>query len=86
MKKADYPQRMCKEAVWSLQAYPCELVDQHPGPCASLSVAVSVEARERWEAANPGWEDKIGSMDIIVEAPTPDGPKKPEPGPERTGW
>lgn len=76
MRRAEYPQRMCKEPVWSIQAYPCEIVDQHPGPCASFSVAISVTLRDQWEAANQDWERQVGSMDIIVQAPTPETERK----------
>lgn len=67
MKKAGYPQRMCKEPVWGAQqAYHCELCLLHPGPCASYSVADSVTRRDTWEQNNPGWEQNIGSHDLIV--------------------
>lgn len=67
MKAAKYPQRMCKETVWGEHlAYYCEIVDMHPGPCASFSVQASVEARDAWEQANPDWEERIGSSNIIV--------------------
>jgi hypothetical protein len=38
------------------QDYLCEIVEWHPGPCASASVPRSVQARDRWEAEHPGWE------------------------------
>ena len=64
MQVAEYPQRMCKQAVWGKNdaAYHCELPDLHPGPCASQSSKVSVEARDRWEAAHPDWQNNIGDM------------------------
>lgn len=62
MQKAEYPARMCKQAVWSVgdAAHLCELPDLHPGPCASFSVSATVERRDKWEAANPGWEQNVG--------------------------
>lgn len=66
LRKAEFPQRTCREPVWGLQAYSCELPDIHPGPCASLSVRASLERRRAWEEANPGWEGDIGSSDIII--------------------
>ena len=69
MKRAEFPQRTCREPVaGDYQNYWCELPDVHPGPCASYSVVASVERRESWEANNPGWEENIGSMDTIVES------------------
>lgn len=64
MKKAEYPQRMCKQPVWGVNdaAYHCELPDLHPGPCASLSAKQTVEARDQWEERNPEWEKRIGDM------------------------
>jgi len=67
VEKAVFPQRTCREPVWgSEQAYWCEIVDLHPGPCASFSVKDSVERRDAWEAANPDWRKDIGSSDIII--------------------
>lgn len=66
MEKAEFPQRTCREPVWGVQAYACELPDIHPGPCASFSVKSSVERRDAWEADNPGWKKDIGSSDIII--------------------
>lgn len=68
MQKAEYPQRQCKETVWSEVAnpYPCELVDLHPGPHASFSVKAAVAAREAWEEAHPDWQGDIGNIDTIV--------------------
>lgn len=66
MKKAEFPQRTCREPVWGQQAYSCELPDIHPGPCASFSVQSSVERRDAWEQAHPGWENDIGSSDVWV--------------------
>jgi hypothetical protein len=68
MDKATYPQRQCKEAIFSEVAnpYPCELVDLHPGPCATFSVTRTVAARDAWEAAHPDWRGEIGNQDTIV--------------------
>lgn len=67
MRKAEFPQRTCREAVWGVQAYACELPDMHPGPCASYSVQDSVTRREAWEEANPGWENDIGSSTVWAD-------------------
>jgi hypothetical protein len=57
VKKAQYPQRSCRIPVpGDALDYPCEIVEHHPGPHASFSVRRSVQARDAWEAANPGWE------------------------------
>lgn len=67
MQAAKYPQRMCKEPVWGAQqAYHCELCLLHLGPCASFSVKDSVERRDAWEEKNPGWEEKVGSNDLLI--------------------
>lgn len=68
MRKAEFPQRTCREPVWGVQAYSCELPDLHPGPHASFSVKESVERRDAWEAANTGWEGEIGSSDVWVNS------------------
>jgi hypothetical protein len=57
MKKAEYPQRSCRQPVQGKHAdHSCELPEHHPGPDASFSVPESVRRRDAWEAANPGWE------------------------------
>lgn len=72
MKSADYPQRSCREPVWSQHgmAYSCELPDLHLGPCASMSVQASVKRRDTWEDEHPS---EVGSthdsLDIIEKGP-----------------
>ena len=67
LRKAEYPQRTCREPVWGdIQSYSCELPDVHPGPHVSLSVQQSVRVRHQWELNNPEWEQDIGSTDFIV--------------------
>ena len=68
MLEAQYPEKKCKEPVWSPQgqAYLCELVDLHPGPHASLSLPQTVSTRDQWEQDHPDWRDGVGSMDTIV--------------------
>jgi hypothetical protein len=63
VRAAEYPEKKCREGVFSAAGlgYPCELPNMHLGPCASFSAANTVEARERWEAANP---DKVGKSDL----------------------
>lgn len=68
MRAAEYPQRVCREAVYNDHgmAYNCELPDLHPGPHASYSVKDTVSRRDEWEIKNPGWEQNIGNLDIEV--------------------
>lgn len=62
MQVAQYPDRKCRQPVAAeFQDHPCELIEHHAGPDASLSVATSVKRRDEWEAANPGWE-KLSSF------------------------
>lgn len=49
-----------------LLTHNCELPDVHPGPCASYSIAESIQRRDAWEEAHPGWEQQIGSIDFII--------------------
>ena len=69
MQPATYPKRKCREAVFNDHgmAYTCELANLHTGPCASMSVARTVVARDRWEAANPDLVDQsTDGGDIIL--------------------
>lgn len=68
LRRAEYPQRTCRQPVEGSagQVYSCEIADVHPGPCASQSSRVSLQRRKAWEEQNPGWEDRIGSIDIIT--------------------
>lgn len=66
MEPSKFPQRTCREPVWGIQAYACELADLHPGPCASFSVVDSVTRRDAWEEAHPGWQADIGSSDTMI--------------------
>jgi hypothetical protein len=51
VKRAEYPERTCREPVsGEYQMYSCELAGLHQGPCASYSSQMSVKAREAWEA------------------------------------
>jgi len=71
VKKAEYPQRMCREPVQGgAQDYWCELPEGHAGPPASFSVQASVARRDAWEAANPGWE-KMSAFDDPFKDVTP---------------
>jgi hypothetical protein len=74
VKKAQYPQRSCRLAVQGRHHdHPCEIAGAegaHPGPCASFSVKASVEKRDAWEEANPGWE-KLGTFDDPFEQVKP---------------
>lgn len=56
MKRAEFPQRSCREPIWQdLITYACELPDLHPGPCASTTLTASAIRRDAWEKANPNW-------------------------------
>lgn len=56
MIPVEWPARKCREVVWHGDiAHSCEVIDLHPGPCASTSFAESVQRRDAFEAANPTW-------------------------------
>lgn len=60
MRPVVWPERKCRETVWhGDMAHACEVIDTHPGPCASTSYADSVKRREDWEEANPDWEKQM---------------------------
>lgn len=85
MKKAEYPSASCREPVWGVQAYSCELADLHPGPHATFSQPTSVNARDAWEADHPGWESQVGKRDVIIPPPVKSLPDLPRtPAPEQT--
>jgi hypothetical protein len=71
VRKAEYPAVSCREPVSgdSGITYLCEIVVQHPGPCASFSVRRTVTARNAWEGTHPGWEKQVGSQDLLVDVP-----------------
>jgi len=77
VKKAEYPSPSCREPLWGVQAYSCELPDLHPGPHATFSQPTTVQARDAWEADHPGWEKKIGTRDDIVTPPIKSLPDLP---------
>jgi hypothetical protein len=57
IERVQWPERTCREPVWSVyMAYGCELSDIHRGPCASNSVAASLQRREAWEEAQKAQE------------------------------
>lgn len=68
MQPVEFPARSCREHVYgeNFQADVCGVILGHPGPCASLAIPKSVELRDEWEMAHPGWEAEIGSHNIIV--------------------
>lgn len=72
MKAAEYPQKTCREPLFSASGngYACELPLMHLGPCGNFSAADSVERRDAWEAQNPehaeGTETLLG--DVIVDS------------------
>jgi hypothetical protein len=68
VKVAEYPQRKCRQHVAGDHAdYLCEIIEHHPGPCASTSVKRSVAARDAWEEAHPGWENFTAFDDPFKE-------------------
>lgn len=71
MKRAEYPATSCREPLGSGAGlvYLCEIVIEHPGPCASFSIPHTVTARDAWEMAHPNWESGVGTKDIIVTSP-----------------
>lgn len=57
MQPVEWPERKCRETVWKGDtAHSCEVIDLHPGPCASTSSQESVDRRDAWEKNNPGWK------------------------------
>lgn len=48
------------------QADTCIVVLGHPGPCAAYGIPDSVKRRDAWETDNPGWEDNIGTNDVLL--------------------
>lgn len=68
MEAAAFPERKCRETIWSDlgMAYSCDLPDRHPGPHATLSLGQTVEARDRWEANHPDWREQIDTTDFLA--------------------
>jgi hypothetical protein len=64
MKAAEYPEHKCLMPAGTDTSpnHFCDLRQLHPGPCAALSYPPSVEARDKWEESNPGFE-KLTVMD-----------------------
>lgn len=71
MKRAEYPATSCREPLSSGAGlvYLCEIVIEHPGPCASFSIPRTVTARNAWEMTHSGWESDVGTKDLIVTSP-----------------
>jgi hypothetical protein len=69
MQKAAYPEKSCRDGMMSPTGigYSCELPTLHAGPCATFSIPQTVEARDKFEEANPDWRShpNIGG-DIIL--------------------
>lgn len=60
METVEWPARKCRQVIYKGdQPYNCEVVDLHPGPCATFSWQESHQARDAWEKANPGWKSKM---------------------------
>lgn len=58
--KVEWPQRSCRDAVWGEHLpYPCELPEEHEGPCASNSVRTSLQRREAWERSRGGLQEPV---------------------------
>jgi hypothetical protein len=60
MDPVEWPERKCREVIYKGdQPYTCEVVDLHPGPCASFSHRETVERRDKWEAEHPNWKREM---------------------------
>ena len=68
MKKAEYPQKTCREPLFSDSGlgYFCELQLAHLGPHASFSIPHTLDGRDRWEKSNPDLAEASESGDIII--------------------
>ena len=77
MQIAEYPQRKCRITFTEdgLVDHSCEVVDGHPGPCAARSAPASVQRREAWEQANPGWEKQMRGADPFADMTIPEEQK-----------
>ena len=69
IKWAEHPQRKCRQPFMVTEHVDlnCDLPELHPGPDASKSSKLSIERREAWEAANPGWEQMARDDDPFKE-------------------
>lgn len=60
MEEVQWPARKCRETIWKGDiALSCEVIDLHPGPCATFGDQGSLERREAWEKDNPDWKSKM---------------------------
>jgi len=71
MKAAVYPQKHCREPLFSANGTgcTCELPLMHTGPHASFSARDSVQRRDAWDAEHPEQAGKTSTLDgdIVVE-------------------
>ena len=75
MKKAEFPQRQCRQPVQSADGlidHCCDLPELHPGPCAPSTLPAALERRAEWEAAHPGWERMISDPDPFADFSIPE--------------
>lgn len=60
MDPVEWPARKCRQTIWKGDtAYSCEVVDLHPGPCATFSDTDGMTRRDEWEKANPDWKSQM---------------------------
>jgi hypothetical protein len=68
MESAQFPERKCRETIWSDLgiAHSCEVSDRHPGPHATEAIKKTVTAREKYEADHPEWRSQIDTSDYLA--------------------
>lgn len=60
METTEWPHRKCRQTIWRGDtALACEVIDTHPGPCATFSDQGSHDRRDAWEKANPNWKSEM---------------------------
>lgn len=60
MQAVEWPARKCRQTIWRGDtALSCEVIELHPGPCATFSDQASHERRDEWEKANPNWKAQM---------------------------
>jgi hypothetical protein len=60
VQPVEWPNRKCRQTVWRGDtALSCEVIDTHPGPCASFSDQASIDRRDAWEQDNPNWKSDM---------------------------
>lgn len=70
MREPVHPERSCgrhETTQGGLIDHFCSVILGHPGPHAPKTIRAAVEARDAWEAANPGWEQLMQHDDPFAE-------------------